>query len=1161
MANTQGSLENPFCIDDVEPPRPPRSDKAKAKAYYELHDDRPPTELPVDAIPTNSRARDKGKSRRDSNNPTTSDHATTFRRSSDSTTNRTSRTPAKPGIGHEIITIDDDGPSFTPQSASTRRESSTMSSDAKAVVPSGSGTHAASRTPSLPLSGFPANLQAWAQVASTVVEKETITPPPSRLAYLLANSTTHAPNVTTPAERPEGPWRGSAPISHTRDHVGNSDKTSPHSGNAAPLHMTVHRPLDPPIGARADSGREQATSRHVETNATSIPARINDINEGRNTISSPEVPERARKSADLLAPRLSSKPRAIKTASSAPWRTSGRADYHPAKQNANPLSSGPVPKEDSHSDPVSRSVSRPVSKPISRPVSIERSVHDRSPETSNDISGREEENLQLDQVVPDPKLNASPTGPVSALPDVNSTAMGAHSSTPTDESLPLPPSDTSREDESAQSPQSNPVDSRTHDVDVAAITQNHFDPTEPETTEHTERMVSLSELHGDAEKDIGAARRKIEVTLRHHLDERYEDHAYLVKNLMWRQRTRYERATLAQANQFPTKRGPMLPEKYLQTDSPFKNMPVVQSLFQKSSHRETEEVITQDIFTNIKSGAKDNVAKSTWSVLKYTHKPENLQIPSFKEYVSLRTSILADNESKILTLPWMGDDEPEERLKTLVEDLPKAYEIRHDINALLDLRDEQCRFYSDPFNSFLEDVGVSWDTILYWLLSSEKHVRRINQRSDKHSEFERLVLDRVPHDRDAFRRDGQELEPILFQCDPERWDSLLHQIGEPSAVQLRLAALSCAALIANCGFSTWYMAKHAKTMTNYIQSRINHTEAASKFAFRNIMCRVCHEHNCLFHGEIREGPGRDLLCETNEESSEDGLEIGETHKSTQRTKSSHAEKPKRENNKSDKDGNDSDGPLPVHYDSDDSDIEKVVNYRFPANSIVSTNVDSAYKGISKRPIPPAGKFNPKWWETNTNTVHWENRKPFVPCSHDGSCVEAKCRCFRENVTCEKTCKCPSECNRRFPGCQCASIEGKRICATATGCLCIKFKRECDADLCGTCGATEILDPVNRYNEELLQDQCSNVGIQRRVPKKTLLGKSEVHGFGLYAGQDMRKDDVIGEYTGEILSRGESIRREVVYVFQKNMYLFNLNKGRAVVLNKNAHILTLRQNRR
>jgi hypothetical protein len=283
----------------------------------------------------------------------------------------------------------------------------------------------------------------------------------------------------------------------------------------------------------------------------------------------------------------------------------------------------------------------------------------------------------------------------------------------------------------------------------------------------------------------------------------------------------------------------MLAEKYQQTDSPFQNMPGVQCQFEKNSNKELQGIITQENFT--KAATKDNVVRSTWSVPIRTHTLKDLQLPSFKEYVSLKTNILADNESKLLTLPWLGDDEPEQRQKTLIEDLPKQYEIRHDINALLDLRDEQCRFYSDSVDTFLADVGITWDMMLYWLLSSETYLQQINQSLVKHDDFERVVLDRSPYDRDAFRRDGQELEPILFECDRDQWQSLLHQLQEPTAVQIRLVALSCAALIANCGFSPWYMAKQRETMKNYVKLRTRHSEVVSKFEFRNIMCRVCHE--------------------------------------------------------------------------------------------------------------------------------------------------------------------------------------------------------------------------------------------------------------------------------------------------------------------------------
>ena len=108
-----------------------------------------------------------------------------------------------------------------------------------------------------------------------------------------------------------------------------------------------------------------------------------------------------------------------------------------------------------------------------------------------------------------------------------------------------------------------------------------------------------------------------------------------------------------------------------------------------------------------------------------------------------------------------------------------------------------------------------------------------------------------------------------------------------------------------------------------------------------------------------------------------------------------------------------------------------------------------------------------------------------------------------------------------------------------------MSRECDGDLCGGCGATEILDPINRYNKDVSKDKCCNVALQRGVQKKTLLGHSEVHGFGLFTGEDVKKGDFLGEYKGEAVTLNEGARRGIVYEKQNTMYLFKLNKGRFV----------------
>jgi hypothetical protein len=308
----------------------------------------------------------------------------------------------------------------------------------------------------------------------------------------------------------------------------------------------------------------------------------------------------------------------------------------------------------------------------------------------------------------------------------------------------------------------------------------------------------------------------------------------------------------------------------------------------------------------------------------------------------------------------------------------------------------------------------------------------------------------------------------------------------------------------------------------------------------------------MFHGQIREEPESGAGSDSEEQSTEEDSDDNESSKGSRTIDSSLEDDTLVDEN----------SLVPAHVDEDDTDVEKIVNYRLPVNPDVSVNETWPDCVVAKRAIPPPGAFKPKWWELNTSTATWEKRKPFIPCNHIGSCAEARCRCFREGVTCEKTCRCPLTCNRRFPGCKCASVLGKRACSTAAGCICVRFKRECDADLCGTCGATELLDPVNRYNEDLLQERCTNVGIQRGVPKKTLLGQSEVHGFGLYAGQDIRKDDIIGEYTGEILSVEESGRRIIIYEYEKNMYLFKLNKSKTFSVSDNADcLLTSDQHRK
>ena len=608
----------------------------------------------------------------------------------------------------------------------------------------------------------------------------------------------------------------------------------------------------------------------------------------------------------------------------------------------------------------------------------------------------------------------------------------------------------------------------------------HFHESDKDTSQ-----IAVPSMTSDEVTEIPLTFEFTENLLKRHLNELKDDQEQFVRSWLGRARQCFQPITSTVAapvldlSKGPTK----VKELFVHSSSPFLRMKPVSTRSSGKGSEKGNMSLIQDVMFDKSTNHKSN--RTYLSVQSTRLKHEKLSIPEYTSYVGLRQNVLAENDQTLLYWPYMGETADE---STLHEELEDKFNVSIEDRHLHLERIAQSKKYEPYVQNFLDELGCSANDVVRFLL--EPTLPKSTLLSEN---VRQAVVARDKSCQDDFDRSSI------------KWVLVLSRLPASSDRALAAAALACYSFLDICKFSLWHVMQQIICRESEAQNINDASALDNVFAFKNdfqyrdVACRICHLHNCNYHGEYRETP----------RSSNEARRIdSELHSAS----------------------------VELSVDGEDAvriNFKKLVNVQ-PRRS----KLQRAYSPSTRSIIPRRGH---SYWIQKSNTHLIHDREPFYPCSHEGSCEEEQCRCFRMKITCEKSCACSADCERRFRGCQCAQ-KGK-VCFQNAACDCYRLNRECDEDLCGTCGAVEVLDPINRYNKEIAKGKCANVHIQRNLPKRTLLGHSEVQGFGLYMGEPVKAHEYIGEYKGEVITKSEADRRGAIYAHLATNYLFSLNKGK------------------
>lgn len=183
---------------------------------------------------------------------------------------------------------------------------------------------------------------------------------------------------------------------------------------------------------------------------------------------------------------------------------------------------------------------------------------------------------------------------------------------------------------------------------------------------------------------------------------------------------------------------------------------------------------------------------------------------------------------------------------------------------------------------------------------------------------------------------------------------------------------------------------------------------------------------------------------------------------------------------------------------------------------------------------------PKTWSTSALKLAPSNTSPnctCIECNSSCTCLQGLIisdkKSFENRGYCEKYCACSYACPYKFLGCDCSGSCRSR------GCVCYVNNIECNTFTCRACKSLqEVCTSMSL---------CGNLRVQRGLKKRTVVGDSSILGAGLgvFAGEDIKAQEFIDEYTGELISDREADRRGSIYDYRQHSFIFNLDTMKSI----------------